>query len=79
MGKKVTGRKRHILVDALGHLLGVSILPADIQDRDGARGLLRGVRRRFPFIDRIFADAAYQGPKMAGTIAATGCWKIANA
>jgi putative transposase len=55
----------------------VSILPADIQDRDGARSLLRGVRRRFPFIERIFADAGYQGPKMAGVIAATGCWKIA--
>ena len=55
----------------------MSILPADIQDRDGARGLLRGVRRRFPFIERIFADAGYQGPKMASTIAATGSWKIA--
>jgi len=36
-GKKVTGRKRHILVDTLGLMLGVSILPANIQDRDGAR------------------------------------------
>lgn len=55
----------------------MSILPADVQDRDGARSLLRGVRQRFPFIERIFADAGYQGPKMARTIAATGCWKIA--
>ena len=36
-GKKVTGRKRHILVDTLGLLLSVSVLPADVQDRDGAR------------------------------------------
>jgi len=49
---------------------------ADIQDRDGARDLLRRVRRRLPFIERIFADAGYQGPKMAKTIAATGHWKI---
>ena len=75
-GKKVTGRKRHILVDTLGLLLGVSVLPADIQDRDGARDLLRQARRRFPFIERIFADAGYQGPKMARTIAATGCWTV---
>jgi transposase len=75
-GKKVTGRKRHILVDTLGLLLGVSVLPADIQDRDGTRDLLRRARRRFPFIERIFADAGYQGPKMAATIAATGNWKI---
>jgi len=39
-GNKVTGRKRHILVDTLGLLLGVSVLPANIQDRAGARHLL---------------------------------------
>jgi transposase len=54
----------------------VSVLPANIQDRDGARGLLLSARRRFPFIEKIFADAGYQGPKMARTVAATGCWKI---
>jgi transposase len=54
----------------------VSILPANIQDRDGTRDLLRCVRRRFPFIAKIYADAGYQGPKMAKTIAATGAWKI---
>ena len=40
-GKKVTGRKRHILVDTLGLLLSVIVHPADVQDRDGARELLR--------------------------------------
>jgi transposase len=54
----------------------VSVLPANIQDRDGCRGLLREARRRFPFIERIFADAGYQGPKMAKAAAATGCWKL---
>jgi transposase len=54
----------------------VSVLPANIQDRDGARGLLQSARRRFPFIAKIFADAGYQGPKMARTITETGCWKI---
>ena len=54
----------------------MSVLPANIQDRDGARGLLREARRRFPFIEKIFAAAGYQGPKMARTIAATGCWSI---
>jgi transposase len=63
-------------VDTLGLLLGVSILPANIQDRDGARALLRTVRWRFPFIERIFADAGYQGPKMAAQARATGIWKI---
>ena len=75
-GKKVTGRKRHILVDTLGLLLGVSVLPANVQDRDGGRDLLREARRRFPFVERIFADAGYQGPKMAKAVARAGCWKI---
>ena len=75
-GKKVTGRKRHILVDTLGLLLGVSILPANIQDRDGSLALLHEARRRFPFVERIFADAGYQGPKMANVVASSGRWKI---
>ncbi len=49
---------------------------ADIQDRDGARAVLRQARRLFPFIERIFADAAYQGPKMAGVVAETGRWTL---
>jgi len=72
---QVTGRKRHILVDTLGLLLGVSVSPANIQDRDGACGLLRGVRPRFPFIEKIYADAGYQGPKMARVVASPGVGK----
>jgi transposase len=75
-GKKVTGRKRYILVDTLGLLLSASVLSGDIQDRDGARGLLRAAPRRLPFITRIFADGGYQGPKMRKVVAATGCWNI---
>ena len=50
--------------------------PADIQDRDGARLVLRQARRLFPFIERIFADAGYQGPKMQKATADTGCWTV---
>src|SRR5271156_1850323 len=75
-GKKITGRKRHILVDTLGLLLSVVVHPADVQDRDGLREVLRTARRLFPFIERIFADAGYQGPKMEKVVANTGCWTL---
>src|ERR1041385_5939167 len=74
-GKKITGRKRHILVDTLGLLLNVVVHPADIQDRDGARLVLdRRTRCLFPFIERIFADAGYQGPRAERAAASTGRW-----
>ena len=75
-GKKIKGRKRHILVDTLGLLLNVVVHPADIQDRDGAFHLLRRARRLFPFIERIFADGAYAGRKMAMTVWRTGAWNL---
>ena len=74
--KKVTGRKRHILVDTLGLLLNVVVHSAAMQDRDGALLVLnRRTRRFFPFIKFIFADAGYRGQKTAAAIAKTGTWK----
>lgn len=75
-GKKVTGRKRHILVDTLGLLLSVVVHRASVQDRDGVRRLLRNASRRFPSIKKIFADAGYQGPRVAEVVAATGSWEL---
>ncbi len=60
----------------MGLLLSVVVLPADIQDRDGAFELLRWARRLFPFIERIFADGGYRGEKMALVVAHTGAWKL---
>lgn len=47
-----------------------------MQDRDGARKLLRRVRRLFPSVKVIFADGGYQGPKMAAVVAKTGSWRL---
>ncbi len=62
-GKKVNGRKRHILVDVLGLVLQVLVLPANVQDRDAARQLLnqyyaQAPRRR---VKHIWADGGYAG------------------
>jgi transposase len=76
-GKKVKGRKRHILVDTLGLLLSVAVHSADIQDRDGAALVLNPrTRALFPFIERIFADAGYRGPRVANAAANTGRWVV---
>jgi putative transposase len=41
--------------------------PADIQDRDGAVPLLQALRRSFPFVERVFADSAYAGKRVANS------------
>lgn len=63
-GKKVKGRKRHILVDTLGLILKAEVHSAGIQDRDGAALVFEHLISRFPFIEAICGDGAYQGPKV---------------
>jgi putative transposase len=58
-GKKVTGRKRHLAVDTLGLIIAVVVHAADIQDYDGARGLIERLRDKFRRLKVIFADSAY--------------------
>src|SRR5215218_8869878 len=60
--KKVTGRKRHALVDTDGRALLLMPHAASIQDRDGAGPVLRASRRPFPFIERVFDPLATREP-----------------
>ena len=60
-GKKVKGRKRHILVDTTGLLLMVVVHAANIQDRDGAKLVFEQVNGTFSRLQLIWADAAYAG------------------
>ncbi len=77
-GKKVKGIKHHILVDTLGLLLDVVVHHAGIQDRDGILLLLtKKTRALFPFIEVIFADAAYQGQPTAQAVGQAGTWRLA--
>ena len=62
-GKKIKGKKRHILVDTLGLLLDVIVHPADIQDRDGGALLLARLFGRWAFLEKLFADGGYAGPR----------------
>jgi putative transposase len=60
-GKKVTGRKRHIVVDTLGLLLCVVVHVASMQDRDGARLVLEKLKDFFPTLKVIYADGGNAG------------------
>jgi len=74
-GKNVNGRKRHVLVDTLGLILLVLVLPANIQDRDAARQLLErfyGPQRR-RCVRHIWADGGYAGALVAWAAAHWHC------
>jgi putative transposase len=61
-GKKIFGRKRHLLVDTQGLILAIRVHAANIGDRDGARLLLQELVGRFPRLIHLFADHGYTGP-----------------
>nr|WP_218027493.1 IS5 family transposase [Dictyobacter alpinus] len=61
-GKKIWGRKRHILVDTQGFLLAVKVHTAGIADCKGAPLLLEELKKCFPRVSHMFADKGYLGP-----------------
>ncbi len=75
-GKKINGRKRHIVTDTTGLLVGLAIHGADIQDRDGAPTVLNSIRYSFPWLRHIFADGGYAGPKLRGALDKIGQWTL---
>src|ERR1700686_32283 len=75
-GKKVKGRKRHILTDTTGLLVGAIVHEASVQDRDGAPLLLAAVRCAFPWLRHVFADAGYAGDKLQAALKRLGKWTI---
>jgi len=75
-GKKISGRKRHIVTDTLGFLVGLLIHTADIQDRDGAVPLLASIRRCYPWLRHVFADRGYAGQKLNRALRGLGGWTM---
>ena len=60
-GKKVKGRKRHIMVDTLGLLMAVVVTTANVQDRDGAVPVVRSAHATFASLSKVLVDGAYVG------------------
>ena len=75
-GKKIWGRKRHILVDTQGFLLAVKVLAANIADRAGAHLLLEGLAQRFARLSHLFADHGYDGEPFAQWLQEHLGWQI---
>jgi putative transposase len=60
-GKKVKGRKRHLLVDTEGLLMKAKVHAASVFDRDGIKPLMELIGERFPRLSHLWLDAGYNG------------------
>ena len=67
--KKTKGIKRHLWVDALGLLLGLSLTPANVPEREGARPFLSPLRRWWRWLRTLFVDGGYAGDDFADGVA----------
>ncbi len=68
-GKKLKGRKIHALVDTEGLPLRVVVHSAGVQDRDGAALVLDRIRRRFPWLELVWADGGYNARQVEAAVA----------
>lgn len=88
-GKRIKGRKRHIVVDTLGLMVGLVVHGAGVQDRpsrrlhanacraaDGAPFVLSAIRCRWPWLRHVFADGGYAGKKLRKALRTIGDWRI---
>jgi transposase len=67
-GKRIKGRKRHLLVDTLGLVLGVVVTPADTTERDGAKAVLRLVLSWLTWLRLVWVDGGYTGVEFANWV-----------
>ena len=70
----MSGRKRHLLVDTLGLIWGLAVLPAKPTDWDGAVEVFRRVGKGLPRLKRVWADSAYRA--LADWVAANVRWVL---
>ncbi len=69
-GKKIKGRKRHLVTDTAGNMLEAIVHEASIQDRDGAVPTITIAKHIFPTLQKLFADGGYAGDKLETALAA---------
>ena len=74
--KKIKGRKRHIVTDTGGLLVGAEVHPGDIEDRDGAILVIEAIHQLFPWLRHRFADSVYNGANLRDALAKFGNWTV---
>jgi transposase len=72
----VSARRKFGLTDTIGLPVGMTVHPANVQDRDGAPDLLASVRSLYPWLRHVFADGGYAGEKLKGALEGLGNWAI---
>ena len=72
-GKKIDGRKRHIVTDTLGLMVGLVVHGANVQDRDGSPEVLKSIRARWPWPRHVFEDGGYPASAIHGR---QGDWRM---
>lgn len=68
-GKKINGRRRHLICDTVGLLLMINVTAGDVTDRQAATDMLPALRERFPTITRLWADGGYTGALITWALA----------
>ena len=71
-GKKIKGRKRHLTVDTEGFPIAITVHPADVQDRDGAPGVILRTLEKAPSVLKLWADGGYAGDKLRSRLQKMG-------
>jgi putative transposase len=66
--KKVNGRKRFILTDTLGLMMGILIVAANVGERSGAETLFNETRGKYPRLEKVLADQGFNGAEYVAKI-----------
>jgi transposase len=74
--KKVKGRKRHIVTDTSGLMVGAAMRPAHVQNPDNAGLVIEAIHQLFRWLRHPFAESVYNGPNVRDTLAKFGDWTI---
>jgi putative transposase len=66
--KKIKGRKRHIITDTQGFVLGCYVGPANENDREGVKPALENMVKKYPRVKKMWADMGYQGKELKASL-----------